>query len=237
MRKLLPVIFLSVLCMMVSCQPDNKTKEQKSRILMFAACEMNIKSGHSNKKDISIEGDSVAVHKLARWAIEMHGHFCKETPYRDTILNPSRYFESPLLTWDNTGFSRDTLNHTFTFSNDAVIKWREAEVIDGEEVGIDGSEYLGWMATIEDCVLVSFCDSTKTDGYYDPLTSSLYCLQDYDTLGYIPSRMLRENREYLTTLLKEKRYQDMIDFFKSGAYTIYTCTGEEYRELVRQGLN
>ncbi|MCM1041451.1 MAG: hypothetical protein NC396_03350 [Bacteroides sp.] len=237
MKKLLFFIFLSVMCIMMSCNPEGQNRN-KSRILVYALCKMDIKSGQKPRKDagLDIEGDSIAVHKLARWAILMTGHFYKGMPYFDTIWNPTREFQSPILTWDNICFSRDTLNHVFTFSNDAVIEWREKEVIDGEMVGIDGFEYLGWLASFEDCVFVSYCDSTRTV-CYDPLTSSFDWPQERDTLGYIPSRMLKENREHLMSLLAEKRYQDMIDFFKSGAYTIYTCTGEEYRELVRQGLN
>ncbi|MDE7102324.1 MAG: hypothetical protein K2O37_05970, partial [Bacteroidales bacterium] len=58
----------------------------------------------------------------------------------------------------------------------------------------------------------------------------------WDTLGYIPFSLMEKNRNILLQMLEEKRYQDMIDFFESGAYVIYTCTGEEYRKA-RQELD
>ena len=57
-----------------------------------------------------------------------------------------------------------------------------------------------------------------------------------DTLGYIPQNIMDANYPRLQQLYDEERYSEMIEIMQTG-YTNYTCTGEEYRELVRLGLN
>ncbi len=57
-----------------------------------------------------------------------------------------------------------------------------------------------------------------------------------DTLGYIPRVQKEINWKKLLQFMDEQRFQAMIDRHKHDNHS-YTCTGEEFRELVLLSLN
>ncbi len=233
MKKIL--LFVLALICFCSCEHEQDGNGGKKSLLMYAECKMDIKAGSHQRKSIEMIGDSVAVHRLCRYALQMCGKM-NDTLYAnyvDTVWNTtdSWHFEM----WDN--IQRDTINHTFTFWNDFVVSFHDWYMENGEQVGIEGTEYLGLLAGYDHPVFRGKYDTVEHI-YVDPLKGLAYVPDAvYDTLGYIPLSLMDKNRRILNQMLEEKRYQDMIDFFRSGAYIIYTCTGEEYRELVRLGLN
>ena len=244
---------LAVLC--CACNKPEKKEEQSSRTLKWAIAKMDILPGHTrNTKAVDIVGDSIAVHTLCLY----FSNLIEFVDWEDSILG--KYSCSPVedlvvRTENFSGeqgiiFQRDTINHVFSFSNDAVIGWGDSDwdPINRIYTGIEGTEYLGWLACGENVVFRAVYD-TVLKRYISPCYDDENLLvvgptnsypnnpRVYDTLGYIPNSLMKANRAYLEQLLKEKRYQEMVDFFESGAYKVYTCTGEEYRELARQGLN
>ena len=144
-------------------------------------------------------------------------------------------------------FSRDTTNCVFFFGHDHVfyyIRYKMNE--DGLLQGVKGTERRGWLLTGDNPVFVAYYD-TIWNCYKDPLMTWDEQIQDMerygplfnsriDTLGYIPQSQLDANRPLLEKAFEEGRYSEMEKIMWTG-YTIYTCTGEEYRELVRLGLN
>lgn len=232
------VFFLLLAILFVAC--EKPTQEETSQVLRQAVCKMNIES-QSKRKAVDIVGDSISVHRLSRYACSYWGVRIN--------YGPAHYREDTSLEWRNfsgnqTGFfSRDTLAHTFSFHSDFVVQWAEEHLVDGVYIGVDGTEHLGWLACSENVVFNAVYD-TVLKRYRDPYRGSEEDFlvgnnndNVFDTLGYIPNSIMKKNRAILQNMMDEKRFVDMVDFFKSGAYTIYTCTGEEYRELVRLGLN
>lgn len=240
MKKVFFLLLAAIL--FVAC--EKPAKEETSQVLRQAVCKMNIDSP-SKRKAVDIVGDSISVHRLSRYACNYWGirvNYGLPPNWVDTALERRTFFD------DEPGmFSRDTLAHTFSFHSDFIIKWAEEHVVDGVYIGVDGTEYLGWLATSENVVFNAVYD-TVLKRYKDPCRYSeegggnSFIVGNnndnvYDTLGYIPNSIMKKNRAILQNMMDEKRFVDMVDFFKSGAYVIYTCTGEEYRELVRLGLN
>lgn len=236
MKKVFFLLLAAIL--FVAC--EKPAKEETSQVLRQAVCKMNIESP-SKRKAVEIVGDSISVHRLSRYTCSYWGirvNYGLPPNWVDTALE-WRYFYG-----DQTGFfSRDTLAHTFSFHSDFVVKWAEEHFVDGVYIGVDGTEYLGWLACSENVVFNAVYD-TVLKRYRDPYRGSEEDFlvgnnndNVFDTLGYIPNSIMKKNRAILQNMMDEKRFVDMVDFFKSGAYTIYTCTGEEYRELVRLGIN
>lgn len=223
--------------LLVAC--DKPTKKETSQVLKQAVCKMNIDS-QNKRKAVDIIGDSVSVHRLSRYACNYYAHkmnYGPDHPITDPVEFERRYFYFD----DPDFFTRDTLAHTFSFHSDFIVQWEQENIVDGVYIGVDGTEYLGWLACSENVVFQAIYD-TALKRYRDPyLYPGDFNFDDpnqvLDTLGYIPNSLMRKNRAILQNMMDEKRFGDMVDFFKSGAYTIYTCTGEEYRELVRLGLN
>lgn len=250
MKKIIFILAAAMLAM--SCNKEKEERGQSSDILIYALCKMDV-NGKSRAKAVDVVGDSAAVHELSRYM------FC----YRGMLVNfgwgdfiSTRPTSVPFTdAWTPTFYQRDTINHTFSFTNDQVINWMEKKYVDGKWAGgVDGTEFLGYMVCMEGLVFCAAYDACAENGvaceageekqYYDPVTSpeadydefTGYHYLGYDTLGYIPNSQMRANRAYLQRLLDERKYHDMLDYFKTS-YHIYTCTGEEYRELVRLGIN
>lgn len=236
MKKVFFLLLAAIL--FVAC--EKPAKEENSLILKQAVCKMNIDS-QNKRKAVEIVGDSVSVHRLSRYACNYCGiktNYGRPDNLKDTT-SESRCFYND----DPSFFMRDTLAHTFSFHSDLIVKWEQENIVDGVYIGVDGTEYLGWLTCSENVVFNAVYD-TVLKRYRDPYR---YSEEDFvvgnnndnvfDTLGYIPNSIMKKNRAILQNMMDEKRFVDMMDFFKSGAYTIYTCTGEEYRELVRLGLN
>lgn len=230
------VFFLLLAILFVACEKPEK--KETSQVLRQAVCKVNIDSP-SQRKAVDIVGDSASVHRLSRYACCYLATWVNFGPDHNRNEPDWRYFYG-----DQTGFfSRDTLVHTFSFHSDFIVKWEDEHLVDGVYIGVDGTEYLGWLACSENVVFNAVYD-TVLKRYMDPYSdggNSFIVGNDndnvFDTLGYIPNSIMKKNRAILQKMMDEKRFVDMVDFFKSGAYTIYTCTGEEYRELARQGLN
>ena len=248
MKKIIFILAAAMLA--VACNKDER--EQRSDILVYALCRMDI-NGKPQAKAVDVVGDSAAVHELSRY---MYGYNGMLVNYGlgDFIFNgPTNVTFTD--SWTPEFYQRDTINHTFSFTNDAVINWMKKNTVDGEFVGgVDGTEYLGYVVCMENFVFCAAYDACAENGvvcgageekqYYDPVTSTEADFDEfvgfhyigYDTLGYAPNSQMRANRAYLQSLLDKRKYQEMLDYFKTS-YHIYTCTGEEYRELVRLGIN
>ncbi len=230
------VFFLLLAILFVAC--EKPAQEETSQVLRQAVCKMNIES-RSKKKAVDIVGDSISVHRLSRYTCCYWGLWVNYGPNHNRTEPDWRYFYG-----DQTGFfSRDTLAHTFSFHSDFIVQWGEEHLEDGVYIGVDGTEFLGWLACSENVVFNAVYD-TVLKRYRDPFRGSEEDFivgnnndNVFDTLGYIPNSIMKKNRAILQNMMDEKRFVDMVNFFKSGAYTIYTCTGEEYRELMRLGLN
>ena len=57
-----------------------------------------------------------------------------------------------------------------------------------------------------------------------------------DTCGYIPQSVIDSAREQIETLYAQERYDEIYELFHS-AFTFYTCTGEEYKQIMAGGGN
>ncbi|MDE7072327.1 MAG: hypothetical protein K2O66_03040 [Bacteroidales bacterium] len=223
--------------LLVAC--DKPAEKESSRLLAQAVLEMRIES-QNKEKAVEIVGDSVSVHRLSRYAclyFAIWRNFGPSYHVWDSVFNQQSFYR------DMPGmFARDTLAHTFSFHSDYIIRWDQEVFEDGVYYqGVDGTEYLGWLTCSENVVFVAIYD-TALKRYSDPYLYpegfiTNYSNQVYDTLGYVPNSLMRKNRAILQNMMDEKRFADMMDFYSSGAYTLYTCTAEEYRELVRLGLN
>lgn len=227
--------------LLVAC--DKPAKKETSQVLKQAVCKVNIDS-QDKRKAVDIVGDSVSVHRLSRYACEYQAIWVNFGPAHHKVDNErdwrTFYDDAPGF------FTRDTLAHTFSFHSDFIVKWEQESIVDGVYIGVDGTEYLGWLACSENVVFQAVYDTVQKK-YIDPYNYTTlnefsvgnpwYPNNVYDTLGYIPNSLMKKNRAILQNMMDEKRFVDMVEFFKSGAYVIYTCTGAEYRELARQGLN
>ncbi|MDE5610173.1 MAG: hypothetical protein K2I66_07315 [Bacteroidales bacterium] len=239
MKKIL--LFAVALFLFCSCEPESKPEgndnKSKKSILWNASCKVNIQAENKQKKNIEMVGDSAAVHNLCVYAEQMGGLLNKDLWHLQVDTNwhtrDSWFFNMRSLT-------RDTVNHTFTFWNSFVIDFHDYYIENDEQVGLEGTEYLGFFASY-DLPLFRAVYDTVNHQYKHPEESGWPGYERWpnlvwDTLGYVPFAIMEKNRNILLQMLEEKRYQDMIDFFESGAYVIYTCTGEEYRKA-RQELD
>lgn len=214
--------------------------------MSYALCKMDIQSKKNQIKSsgIGVVGDSAIVQELSRYMIVAQLKRMPPEGYTswDEILDPNlpgfQYYRDLWCRESSNVFMRDTIEHTFTFLNDEIIIWDEHEVDEnGDLVGVDGTEHLGSLVHDRDIVFcVAYVDAAKTiridPMHIDHLSFPMY----FDTLGYLPNAQQERNETILKEMLAERRYQDVFEFFKSN-YHIYTCTGAEFRELVRQGLN
>lgn len=56
----------------------------------------------------------------------------------------------------------------------------------------------------------------------------------WDTCGYIPQSVIDNAREQIESLYAQERYDEIYELFHT-AFTFYTCTGEEYKQIVANG--
>ena len=232
LKLILPLLL--VLLMAGGCKKEESHQMTDYRLFQDANVRMEIKDAKKNSsKSVGIVGDSVSVKRLARWGETMH----------TTIMRgPNAGFTGGSgisLDYKNNGmFSRDTVNNIYIFSSLAVFDyWAQEQGEDGRWYGVTGTEKPGWLLIHGYPVFVGYYDTIK-QRYKDPLIDDDlgWWLWRVDTLGYIPQKQIDENYPRLQQLYDERRIDEMIEIMKTG-YTIYTCTGEEYRELVRLGLN
>ncbi len=236
MKKLL--LLTIALFLFCSCEPEGNNNKSKKSMLWNASCKVNIQAGNGQKKNVEVVGDSVAVHRLCVYADEMGGLLNKDLWH---LQVDTFWHTRDSWTFNMASLERDTINHTFTFWNSFVIQFHDYYMENGEQMGLEGSEYLGLLASYDLPLFRAIYDTVKHE-YMDPY--NIYGLPGlvenptlvWDTLGYIPFSLMEKNRNILLQMLEEKRYQDMLDFLESGAYVIYTCTGEEYRKA-RQELD
>jgi len=58
----------------------------------------------------------------------------------------------------------------------------------------------------------------------------------WDTCGYIPQSVIDSAREQIEALYAQERYDEIYELFHT-AFTFYTCTGQEYKDIVANGGN
>ena len=58
----------------------------------------------------------------------------------------------------------------------------------------------------------------------------------WDTVGYIPQSVIDNAREQIEALYAQERYDEIYELFHT-AFTFYTCTGQEYKDIVANGGN
>lgn len=58
----------------------------------------------------------------------------------------------------------------------------------------------------------------------------------WDTVGYIPQSVIDNARVQIEALYAQERYDEIYELFHT-AFTFYTCTGEEYKQIVANGGN
>lgn len=246
-RILLPFLAVGLLfsCKPEKDLPDDNSGGSSSELLRDVPLIMDITEAGNRKKieGVDIVGDSAAVHTLSRYMIEFHS-FVRETGIPPDFI---KSYDSKALFQDNLPmyYRRDTLNHTFSFWKIYVVSWELS-------MPIEKTVHLGSLVCSENLVFLAVYDTMKK-GYVDPLNDEEveeylsigvgtnpayegYGRYKYDTLGYSPNSMMLANRAHLDSLLKEGKYAEMVEYFKDN-YHIYTCTGEEYRELMKLGLN
>lgn len=57
-----------------------------------------------------------------------------------------------------------------------------------------------------------------------------------DTVGYIPQSVIDNAREQIEALYAQERYDEIYELFHT-AFVFYPCTGEEYKQIVKNGGN
>ncbi len=57
-----------------------------------------------------------------------------------------------------------------------------------------------------------------------------------DTVGYVPQSAIDNARVQIEELYAQEQYDEIYEVFRK-AFTFYTCTGEEYKQIVANGGN
>lgn len=233
------LFLLAVLSLLLSgCGKPNKEPSEYYGKYRKACVRMKVQSNTPDGRKAQVVGDSAAVWKCVRWGTNLH------------VYLPTEDIQSPdgiSLCWSFL-FERDTTECIYIFGYPCVISYaKEEQDENGYWNGVPGSEKEGFLLRCENMVIAGIYDSLH-NVYYDPFSDKDWVEEDpsrgwfapcnwrYDTLGYIPNSVVRANRERLIPLFNEGKYSEMIKIMEND-YVIYTCTGEEYRELARQGLN
>lgn len=233
---LLPLLLLS------GCEKPNKAPNEYYGRLQKACVRLKVQNNTSDGRKAQVVGDSAAVWKAVRWGTNLH--------WLDLKTNtPTLWGGLSLTRWDM--FDRDTTERVYIFGYECVVRYSDTEPDEnGIYIGVPGSEVWGVLMLGENFVICGIYD-TLHNVYYDPFSEKQWNDDDpshgwdggtcpgklrYDTLGYIPNSIVRTNRERLIPLFNAGKYSEMMKIMEND-YVIYTCTGEEYRELVRQGLN
>lgn len=125
-----------------------------------------------------------------------------------------------------------------------VISDNMMHIVDNEKDTINGRIQLSaWLILGSDGILnralLDMCEcyfvvaeTTKENPYgvYDFDSPKL------DTVGYIPQSVIDNAREQIEALYAQERFDEIYELFHS-AFTFYTCTGEEYKQIVANGGN
>ncbi len=249
-KNILPLLILAWVAVGCQKEPEKGGVNEALYTLQRANVRMEIKGQGRQHKNVGIVGDSVSVRRLARWG---YGLFARITEGNSYPANVGRIYKRN-LNIDEWSFGRDTVACIYIFDFTSVFDYKLYETfLDGRHpVGRPGTEETGWLLWSETPVMVGYYDTVR-NCYKDPYITAFFDGPGYDpdrpdwewnweidsridTMGYIPQSMMEANQPRLQQLYDEGRYGEMVEVMKTG-YTIYTCTGEEYRELVRLGLN
>ena len=95
--------------------------------------------------------------------------------------------------------------------------------------------------TVNNRLLMMADDVITTDGQllYEFIGATdvlLRVSEEGDTCGYIPQSVIDSAREQIETLYAQERYDEIYELFHT-AFTFYTCTGEEYKQIMAGGGN
>ena len=230
------LFLLSIMLLLSGCEKPNKEPNEYYGNFQKACVRLKVQNNSSDGRKAQVVGDSAAVWKCIRYGTNLrYFSFEFQTDDHDGIS---------LSRWDM--FDRDTIECTYIFGYECVVSYGRSEPGEnGIYYGVPGSEEWGILMKAENFVICgTYHDSLGI--HYDPYLrdkwseiydahATIYKLH-YDTLGYIPNSVVRANRERLIPLFNEGKYSEMMKIMEND-YVIYTCTGEEYRELARQGLN
>jgi hypothetical protein len=89
--------------------------------------------------------------------------------------------------------------------------------------------------TINNRLLLYSTDILTEEGILLPefIESTQFYLQyeNGDTVGYIPQSVIDNAREQIEELYAQERFDEIYELFHS-AFTFYTCTGQEYKDIV-----
>ena len=229
--------FFSLL-LLSGCEKPNKKPNEYYGKFQKACVRLKVQNTTTDGRKAQVVGDSAAVAKCVRWGVSLH---VLELARPDMISQDG----ISLTRWD--WFDRDTTECVYIFGYECVVRYGHTEPDEnGIYQGVPGSEEWGFLMECENMVISGMYDSLH-NVYYDPLSDKPWIEVDssrgwyagrwrYDTLGYIPNSIVRANRERLIPLFNAGKYSEMMKIMEND-YIIYTCTGEEYRELVRLGLN
>lgn len=221
-------LLAAVLLLLSGCEKPGVEQNEYYGKFQKACVRLKVQNNTSDRK-AQVVGDSAAVWKAVRWGVSLHVYdMVNDVIYNDGI---------DLTRWDY--FDRDTIDCVYIFGYECVVRYGRLEPDEnGIWNGVPGSEEWGFLMECEDMVISGLYDE-NLETYLDPYEAQWDFADHklhYDTLGYIPNSIVRANRERLIPLFNEGKYSEMIKIMASD-YTIYTCTGEEYRELVRLGIN
>ncbi|MCM1531058.1 MAG: hypothetical protein NC048_05595 [Bacteroides sp.] len=233
-------VFFILSAITICCKKAVTEEDWRGRSWQQSQVRMEIKNRENPAKAVGIVGDSVSVRRLARWGYAIFATISDRAP--SPGMEGVRF--EKLGTPDFKDFLRDTVECVYSFAFWAVYMYNITEKgPDGIVYGEPGSEVSGWLLWVDNPVVVAFydtieqqyldpnlpyCDANTPDWHFGPFRT--------DTIGYIPQSLMEANYPQLQRLYREGRYSEMEELMRTG-YTIYTCTSEEYRELVRQGLN
>lgn len=231
------ITVMAVVVSAVSCKTEQNEPtdvDPHYYSLQKASVKMNVVDRGGDNRRVDIIGDSAAVSKLVRWAVELNGVSTEHYPLRLRLP----------LDIDDIRSDRDTINNFLYFNFSAVFDFMQNADLNGDGIfeGVPGTEFEGWLLDIIHPVVIAQYD-TILNRYADPFVSwgewpsTNHFNSIYDTVGYIPQSQLDANRDTLKHLFAEKQYKKMEEMLEEGLFTIYTCTGEEYRELEKLGLN
>lgn len=85
-------------------------------------------------------------------------------------------------------------------------------------------------------IMYEFIGATNTHLIIPNGRKDEYGLPLYDTCGYIPQSVIDNAREQIEALYAQERYDEIYELFHT-AFTFYTCTGQEYKDIVANGGN
>lgn len=92
--------------------------------------------------------------------------------------------------------------------------------------------------TINNRLIMVSTDILTEEGelIYDFISATNIFLYYYkgDTVGYIPQSVIDNARVQIEALYAQERFDEIYELFHT-AFTFYTCTGQEYKDIVANG--